>query len=37
MAQKAGFVSAEIWVEGTEDSIDERLGRAGSYTLIAIA
>jgi SAM-dependent methyltransferase len=37
MAQKAGFVSAEIWVEGTEDLIDERLGRAGSYTLIAIA
>ena len=37
MAQAAGFVSAEIWVEGREDSIDERLGYAGSYTLIAIA
>ena len=37
MAQAAGFVSAEIWVEGQENSIDERLGYAGSYTLIAIA
>lgn len=37
MAQNAGFVSAEIWVEGQEESIDERLGYAGSYTLIAVA
>lgn len=37
MAQKAGFSSAEIWVEGKQHSIDERLGYAGSYTLIAIS
>ena len=37
MAQSVGFVSAEIWVQGTQDSIDERLGLAGSYTLIATA
>jgi 2-polyprenyl-3-methyl-5-hydroxy-6-metoxy-1,4-benzoquinol methylase len=35
MAQAAGFSKAEIWVEGTQESIDERLGYAGSYTLIA--
>jgi 2-polyprenyl-3-methyl-5-hydroxy-6-metoxy-1,4-benzoquinol methylase len=37
MAQAAGFSKAEIWVEGTQESIDERLGYAGSYTLIATA
>ena len=37
MVQNAGFVSAEIWVEGQQESIDERLGYAGSYTLIAVA
>jgi 2-polyprenyl-3-methyl-5-hydroxy-6-metoxy-1,4-benzoquinol methylase len=35
MAQTAGFSKAEIWVEGAQESIDERLGYAGSYTLIA--
>jgi 2-polyprenyl-3-methyl-5-hydroxy-6-metoxy-1,4-benzoquinol methylase len=35
MTQAAGFSKAEIWVTGTQESIDERLGYAGSYTLIA--
>ena len=37
MAQAAGFSRAEIWVDGTQESIDDRLGFAGSYTLIATA
>ena len=37
MAQAAGFSRAEIWVDGTQESIDDRLGYAGSYTLIATA
>lgn len=35
MAQVAGFKRAEIWVDGESDSVIERLGIAGSYTIIA--
>lgn len=37
LAQAAGFRRAEIWVEGDQESVHDRLGFAGSYTLIAQA
>ncbi len=37
MAQSAGFTRAEIWVEGDQESIYDRLGIAGSYAIIATA
>lgn len=37
LVQAAGFSSAEIWVDGVQPSVHDRLEYAGSYTLIAKA
>ncbi len=37
LVQAAGFSSAEIWVDGAQPSVHDRLEYAGSYTLIAKA
>lgn len=37
LVQAAGFSSAEIWVDGIQTSVHDRLEYAGSYTLIAEA
>ena len=37
MAHETGFSEAFIWAEGSSDTLDERLGIAGAYALIATA
>ena len=37
MAHETGFSEAFIWAEGSSETLDERLGIAGAYALIATA
>lgn len=37
MVHSAGFKKAEIWVEGEQQLVSERLGYAGAYSIIATA
>jgi 2-polyprenyl-3-methyl-5-hydroxy-6-metoxy-1,4-benzoquinol methylase len=37
MVHSAGFKKAEIWVEGEQQLVSDRLGYAGAYTIIATA
>lgn len=37
MVHSAGFKKAEIWVEGEQQMVSDRLGYAGAYTIIATA
>jgi len=37
MAHETGFSEAFIWAEGSSDTLDERLGIAGAYALVATA